>query len=201
MLWSFAGLTPAPRCSLLALLLINSVRMVSLHHTGTITSPAAWAFASSQARPMGQQDPKHSARYRLLPMLASVGELELRDGLRYARRADVLTTYTADGVALNAVTRTVQGIPCLSATIFTVGKERFYLVDPLRDELAGAEWWEVFYFKDHIRVHPLGQVVCRPEAFVLTGRLLRHRYGRGSVIAELSRDEEEAARFFGVRLE
>lgn len=175
--------------------------LFSLRHPVTATSHIPSACSPPRARPVGRRNIDLNARYDLLPMLASAGELELRDGLRYVRRADVLTTYAVDGAALDAVTRSVRGIPCLCATVFTVGEERYYLVDPLRDELSGAEWWEVFYFKDHIRVHPLGQVLCRPEAFVLRGSLLHHRYGRGSVIAELSREEQDAARFFGVRSE
>lgn len=131
-------------------------------------------------------------------MLASAGDLEVRGGLRYVRRTHVLTTYAADGAPLASVTRAVYGTPCLCATMFTVGDARYYLVDPLRDQLRGAEWWEVFYFQDHIRVHPIGRVICRPEAFVLTGSLLRHRYGRGSVIAELSKEEQAAAQELGV---
>ncbi|NBB87660.1 MAG: hypothetical protein GVY12_15745 [Bacteroidetes bacterium] len=133
-------------------------------------------------------------------MLASAGDLEVRDGLRHVPRADVLTTYAQDGAPLASVSRSVGGILCLCATIFTVGPKQYYLVDPLQDELQGAEWWEVFYFKDHIRVHPMGHVVCRPEAFVLEGNLLRHRYGRGSVVALLSRDEQASARALGVVL-
>ena len=147
---------------------------------------------------MERRDPHRNARYRLLPMLASAGDLEGRDGLRYVPRADILTTYAPDGAPLTSVTRAVRGHPCLCATIFVVGHERYYLVDPLREELRGAEWWEVFYFKDHIRVHPMGRVMCCPEAFLMHGNFLCHRYGRRSVIAKLSGEEQAAALDMGV---
>jgi hypothetical protein len=131
-------------------------------------------------------------------MLASAGDLEMRNGLRYVPRADILTTYAPDGARLASVTQDMHGHPSLCATIFVVGEERYYLVDPLREELRGAEWWEVFYFKDHIRVHPIGRVICRPEAFSINGNLLRHRYGRGSVVARLSSEEQAAALDMGV---
>jgi len=172
-----------------------------LRETAPARSQLSTVFSPPLARRMERRDPHQSARYRLLLMLASTGDLEVRDGLRYVRRADVLTTYDPDGAPLTSVTRTVHGIPSLCATIFTVGEDWYYLVDPLREELRGAEWWEVFYFKDHIRVHPMGRVVCRPEAFLMKGSLLRHRYGRGSVIAELSREEQAAALDIGVSVD
>jgi|GEM_PF-4910425 len=138
-----------------------------------------------------------AALYQLLPMVASAGMFASRQGLRYVEREDVLTVYAPDGAPLSQVTTAVQGKACLCVTTYRINDWQYYLVDPLHASLEAHEWWEQFYFKDHIRIHPLGVVRCQLEAFILEDQVLRHRYGAQSVIATLSAAEEEVARHLG----